>query len=217
MISVPVYNESGQQIGSEQIDEKLLGGAPNIALLKQAVVMYQNNQRQGTQQTLSRGMVEGSTRKVYRQKGTGHARMGSARAPQRRGGGHAFAKNLRDFRQDMPRQMRRLARNHAVLSKIQANRALIVDGLRFEAPKTKRFATLLGRIGVDRGCVFATQGIETVLYKSGRNIPRTQIVPVADLNAYHVMRYAKLVFTREAFAEFCTKLSQRGAKAEVSA
>lgn len=215
MVSVPVYNETGQQVGTEQIDENLLGGEPNPALLKQAVVMYRANRRQGTVQQLSRGMVEGSTRKVYRQKGTGNARMGSIRAPQRRGGGRAFAKKLRDFRQDMPKQMRRLARNQAVLAKIQSDAAMIFDGVRFDAPKTKRFVTMLNRVGVDRGCVFATQGVDDTLFKSGRNLPRTRIIPVAELNAYEVLLHRKLVFTREAFNAFRESLGNgKAAKAE---
>ena len=202
MLSVPVYNEGGEQVGTEQIDEALLGGAVNASLLKQAVVMYQANRRQGTVATKSRGLVEGSTRKIYRQKGTGRARMGTVRTNIRRGGGVAFAKTTRDFRQAMPKKMRRRARNQAVLAKIQSDNALIVDGLRFEAPKTARFAALLQKVQAGRGCVFATAGTDVVLYKSGRNIPRTEIRDVAELNAYDILSRRKLIFTREAFAKF---------------
>lgn len=211
MVNVPIYDEAGKQTGSEQIDEKLLGGQVNLSLLKQAVVMYRANRRQGTVQNLSRGMVEGSTRKLYKQKGTGHARAGSARTPQRRGGGRAFAKVPRDYRQDMPKQMRRLARNHAVLAKLQSNDAMIVDGLKFDAPKTKRFATMLTAAGVSKGCVFATDGIDLGVYKSGRNIPKTRIMPVAELNAYEVLSHRKLIFTRAAFEAFRNGLGKNGA------
>lgn len=204
MLSVPVYNLAGQKVGDEQIDEALLGGPVNPALLKQAVVMYHANLRQGTVQTKSRADVHGSTRKLYRQKGTGRARMGNARTPVRRGGGMAFAKRPRDFRQRMPKRMRRLARNQAVLAKIQSQNALIVDGLRFEAPKTKPLARFLTTVDAVRGCVVATDGLDLNVYKSGRNIPRTDILDVAQLNARHVLTRRKLLFTREAFERFKT-------------
>ncbi len=207
MLSVPIYNENGQQVGTESIDPALLGGAPNASLLKQAVVMFHANMRQGTFGTLSRGMVEGSTRKIYKQKGTGRARMGSVRSVQRRGGGRAFRKDPRDFRKGMPRQMRRLARNHAVLSKLQSGAAVIVETPRFDAPKTKRFFAMLSKLDAARGCVFATNGIDSTLYKSGRNVPKTDIVNVADLNAFQVLMRRKLIFTKDAFAAFRSGLS----------
>jgi large subunit ribosomal protein L4 len=202
MLNVPVYNESGEQIGQEQIDEALLGGTVNHALLKQAVVMYHANRRQGTVAQKTRSEVEGSSRKLYRQKGTGRARMGNLRTPVRRGGGRAFPRKQRDFRLDMPRKMRRLARCQAVLAKITSSDALIVDGLAFSEPKTKRFAAVLEALHADRGCVFATNGIDTTLLKSGRNIPQAQIVNVADLNAFDILKRRRLVFTKDAFATF---------------
>ncbi len=207
MLNVPVYNESGEQIGQEQIDEALLGGELNAALLKQAVVMYHANRRQGTVAQKSRGEVEGSTRKLFRQKGTGRARMGTVRTPVRRGGGNAFPRKPRDFRQAMPKKMRRQARNQAILAKLQSSQAKIVDGLSFDEPKTKRFAAMLAAIGADRGCVFATQGIDGTLYKSGRNVPKTEIMNVADLNAFDILSRRSLVFTREAFAAFRESLA----------
>lgn len=202
MLSIPVYNETGEQVASEQIDEGLLGGRVNAALLKQAIVRYHANRRQGTVATKSRGDVEGSTRKIYRQKGTGRARMGPVRTPLRRGGGMAFAKRPHDMRKDMPKRMRQLANRQAVLAKIQSDSVLIVDGLKFEAPKTARFAALLKKVHAERGCVFATAGVDLPLYKSGRNIPRTEIRPVAELNAFDILSRRKLIFTREAFTAF---------------
>ncbi len=207
MLNVPVYNESGEQIGQEQIDEALLGGELNAALLKQAVVMYHANRRQGTVAQKTRGEVEGSTRKLFRQKGTGRARMGTVRTPVRRGGGNAFPRKPRDFRQAMPKKMRRQARNQAVLAKLQSDAAKIVEGLSFEEPKTKRFAAMLRAIGADRGCVFATKGVDGMLYKSGRNIPKAEIMNVADLNAFDILSRRSLVFTREAFEAFRESLA----------
>ncbi len=202
MLQIPVYDATGQQIGSEPIDAALLGGRVNPALLKQAIVMYHANRRQGNAATKSRGDVEGSTRKIYRQKGTGRARMGTVRSPVRKGGGRAFAKRPRDYRQAMPAKMRRLARNQAVLAKIQSDNALIVDGLKIEAPKTGPLAKLLAAVHGDRGCVLATRGWNELVYKSGRNIPRTEITDVAALNAEQVLSRRKLIFTREAFTRF---------------
>jgi large subunit ribosomal protein L4 len=212
MLSVAVYNEAGQQVGSEQVDENLLGGEVNERLLKQAVVMYQANQRQGTVAQKTRGEVEGSTRKIYKQKGTGRARMGPVRQPVRRGGGRAFPRKPRDFRQAMPKQMRRLARNQAVLAKIKSSDALIVDGLHFDEPKTKRFASLLKAVQADRGCLFATRGVDAKLYRSGRNIPKTQVCDVAELNAYDILLRKRLVFTRDAFAAFCASAGGKAGK-----
>ncbi len=202
MLSVPVYNMTGQKVGDAEIDEALLGGTVNPALLKQAVVMYHANQRQGTVANKSRGQVEGSTRKIYRQKGTGRARMGPVRSPVRRGGGRAFAKRPREYRQAMPKKMRRLARDQAVLAKIQASDALIVDGLKFETPKTAPLAKLLAAVNAGRGCVLATKGSDVNVFKSGRNIPRTEVADVASLNAFQILSRRKLVFTRDAFDRF---------------
>ncbi len=202
MVNVPVYNLSGEKIGDEQIDAQLLGGVVRPVVLKQAVVMYHANQRQGSAKTKSRGEVHGSSRKIYRQKGTGRARMGNVRTPVRRGGGHTFAKRARDFRQAMPKKMRRLARNQAVLAKIQSEDALIIDGLKIDAPKTGPFAKVLAAVDGQRGCVFATAGIDLNVYKSGRNIPRTEVTDVAALNAFQILTRRKLIFTREAFDRF---------------
>ena len=207
MIEVPVYDETGKQTGAEQIDEAALGGRVRPQLLKQAIVMYHANRRQGHAVQKSRGQVRGSTVKLYRQKGTGRARAGSARTNIRRGGGRAFPCKLRDFRQGMPRKMRRLARNNAVLAKIMSHQAAIVDGLVFDEPKTKRLAAVLGGLGGDRGCVVAIKGSDPNLYKGGRNIPRAIIQDVAELNAFEILTRRKLLFTRDAFAAFRDGLS----------
>jgi large subunit ribosomal protein L4 len=207
MASVPVFNESGKKVGDESIDDALLGGKLNASLLKQAVVMYRANQRQGTVKQQSRGEVEGSTRKLFKQKGTGRARMGNLRQPVRRGGGRAFPRKPRDFRQGMPRQMRRLARNQAVLAKILSAQALIVDGVAFDSPKTTRFARMLTAIKADRGCVMATAGTERNVYLSGRNISRAEVLDVADLNAGEILSRRHLIFTRPAFEAFRNQLS----------
>ncbi len=199
MIDVPVFNMAGEQTGSMQIDEAILGGRVRPKLMKQAVVAYLASRRQGSARTKCKNMVEGSTRKLFRQKGTGNARMGQVRTPIRRGGGVTFAKLERDFRLAMPKKARRLARNSAILAKIQANAALILDPLEVSPPKTRTLAKAFKAVGADQGCVLALGEPNADLYKSGRNLPKTEIRPVGELCAYEVLRRRKLVFTKAAF------------------
>src|SRR3954451_11076547 len=127
MIEVPIYNQSGQEVEKFQVDEAKLGGQVRRNLLKQALVMYHANKRQGTVRTQARGEVEGSTRKIYRQKGTGNARMGSIRQPVRVGGGHAKQKRPKEWRLSMPKKARRAATRSALLAKFQAGDVRVVD------------------------------------------------------------------------------------------
>ena len=199
MIDVPVYSADGKQVGTVSLDEERFGGQVRPALLKQAIVMYQANRRQGTVGTKSRGMVSGSTRKIYRQKGTGNARMGPVRNPVRRGGGHTFAKRTRDFSQGMPKRMRRLARDNAILAKAQSNDVLVIEELAYNEPKTKRIAGLLAAVGADRGCLIALHEPDENIWKSARNIPKTEVRGVEQLNAYEILRRRKLMLTMGAF------------------
>lgn len=199
MIDVPVYNMNGEQTGSMQIDEGILGGQVRISLLKQAVVAWRANQRQGSARTKSRGMVEGSTRKLYRQKGTGNARAGNVRTCIRRGGGVAFAKEERGFRLDLPRKMRRLARNSALLAKLQSRDVAIIDPMAIDTPKTKALFSMLKAVGAAQGCVLALHQPDQAVFKSGRNIPRTEVRQVHELSAYEILRRRKLLFTKPAF------------------
>src|ERR1700749_1092429 len=153
MIEVPVYNQTGQEVEKFQVDEAKLGGEVRRNLLKQAMVMYQANKRQGTVRTLARGEVAGSTRKMFRQKGTGNARTGGIRNPIKKGGGHAKQKRPKDWRQDMPKKAKRLARNSAILSKIQSNELRIIDVINFDQPKTKKVAQLYKSLGIIRSCL----------------------------------------------------------------
>src|SRR6478609_11057479 len=140
MIEVPIYNQAGDKIETFQLDPEKLGGEVRTNLLKQAIVMYHANQRQGTVQTQARGEVAGSTRKIYRQKGTGNARMGGIRNPIKKGGGHAKQKRPKDWRQAMPKKARRLARDSAILSKIQSNDIRVLEEIAIDQPKTKLMA-----------------------------------------------------------------------------
>jgi len=198
MIQIPVYNKEGKEVDQLSIDEAALGSYVRPQLLKQAIVMYHANKRQGSACTKSRGMVKGSTRKIYRQKGTGNARMGSNRTVVRKGGGVAFAKQVRDFRQDMPKKQRVLARNSAILAKLKSNSAFVIDSLAIDAPKTKTFATILKNLKIDRSCIVATETQDMAVYKSLRNIPKVDSLEVSDLNAGVIFNHQKILFTRSA-------------------
>ncbi|MBN1437577.1 MAG: 50S ribosomal protein L4 [Sedimentisphaerales bacterium] len=198
MIDIPVYDKQGKEVDRIQIDEAVLGLRVRLPLLKQAIVMYHANKRQGTVGTKSRGMVAGSTTKLYRQKGTGRARVGSARTVVRTGGGVAFAKRNRDFSKDMPKKQRRLARDSAILAKLKSDDAVVINEFKFDTPKTKDFAAILRNLKIDRSCLVALGGNDENVYKSLRNIPNVDALTVAQLNAGDICRRRKIVFTREA-------------------
>jgi large subunit ribosomal protein L4 len=198
MIEITVYNRDGTEVDQMQVDEALLGSKVRLALLKQALVMYHANRRQGSAFTRSRGMVTGSTAKLYRQKGTGRARAGSSRTVIRRGGGVAFGKLPRSFRQRMPKKQRRLARNSAILAKLTSHDAVVIDELTFETPKTKEFVEILNNLKIDRSCLVTTENYDPNIHKSLRNLPRVDMLAVTQLNAGDILRRRKLLFTRAA-------------------
>jgi large subunit ribosomal protein L4 len=201
MIEVPVFNQTGQQIDTLQVDEEQLGGEVRTNLLKQALVMYHANQRQGTVRTQARGEVAGSTRKIYRQKGTGNARQGSIRQPVRVGGGHAKNKRPKEWRQALPKKARRLATRSAILAKIQARDIRVVDKIALEQPKTKFVVQVFKALGIDRSCLLAVNGRDEQLERSARNIDRLTLTSVAQLNAWDIMRNRTLLVTRDGFEQ----------------
>ncbi len=202
MIDVPVYNTSGEQVDTVQIDEQKLGGEVRPALIKQAVVMYHANQRQGTHKTKNRGEVAGSTKKLYRQKGTGNARVGPKRNPIRKGGGHAKQKLPKDWSQDMPKKQRRLATRNALLAKFQDGSVKIVDDITLPEVKTKVMAGYWKALGLSRTVLFALPNDESQtaknmdLHRAGRNLAETRFTSVAQLNAFDVLRTRTLLMTR---------------------
>jgi large subunit ribosomal protein L4 len=198
MLEVPVYNVSGEKIDTWQVDEQVFGGKVNVPLLKQAIVAYHANRRQGTAATKSRGMVAGSTRKLFAQKHTGNARRGNIRTNIMRGGGVAFAKRARDFRQGLPRKMRKAALNSAILAKIIGQDLMVLDGLAMEAPKTRQMVGILKSLKVNRSCLLALAGLDRNAYLSGRNIPDLTVCPAAELNAFDVATRRKLIVVSEA-------------------
>ncbi len=199
MIDIAVHNREGAEIDKLQVDEGLFGSSVRHSLLKQAIVMYHANKRVGTAATKSRGMVRGSTRKLFRQKGTGNARVGNSRTGKRVGGGVTFAKVKRDFGKRMPKKQRRLARDSAILAKLLSGGVVVVDELNFDAPKTKDFSQVLGNLKIDRSCLVAISENNENLYKSARNIPKVDVTTVVDLNAGDICNRQKMLFTKDAF------------------
>lgn len=199
MIDIAVHNREGKEIESLQVDESTVGGFVRYPLLKQAIVMYHANKRVGTSATKSRGMVKGSTRKLFRQKGTGNARVGNSRTGKRVGGGVTFAKVKRDFGKSMPRKQRKLATNSAILAKLLSGNVVLIDELNFEAPKTRELVNVLGNLGIDRSCLVTINQGDDNLYKSVRNIPKVDVMVISDLNAGDICNRQKMLFTKEAF------------------
>ena len=200
MLAVPVFNMQGKRTGEVEIDPACLGGYVRPQLIKQAVVSYLDHQWQKSARTKGRADVEGSTRKLYRQKGTGNARAGMVRTPVRKGGGRTFAKSIPTSTKEFPKKMRRLARDNAILAKIQANEVMILEDLLCPQPKTKVFASMLSALGIEKGCLVAMHEADSNAYKSGRNIPQTDIRVVDDLHAYDVLRRPRVIFTKAAFS-----------------
>lgn len=205
MIDLAVYNKDGNEIDKLKVDESVLGGSVRHSLLKQAIVMYHANKRVGTASTKGRGDVAGSTKKLYRQKGTGYARVGNARTGKRVGGGTIFAKTTRDFRKHMPKKQKRLARDSAVLAKLLNNNVVVVDELNFEKPKTKDFLNILNNLKIQRSCLVTVSDYDGNIYKSAQNIPKVSVMPIAELNAGDICSYYKILFTKNALMSFLNR------------
>lgn len=212
MISAPIKNTTGGDVGTYEFDPAELAPGINKQLLHDAVVMYEANRRVGTVRTKSRGEVAGSTKKLFRQKGTGRARMGPKRTPIRRGGGMAFAKRPKDWSYRMPKKAVKLATRMALLSKFQDGEAIVLDSLSVDQPKTRVIAQMLKALGVDKqGCLLAIRDNDTLVWKSARNIPTLQVTPARELNAYDLLHQKRLVVTREAMDLLRQGASDNGA------
>ena len=204
MIKLPVYNTTGKQVETLAIDEALLGTEVRPNLLKQAYVMFHANRRQGSARTRSRGMVDGSTRKIFRQKGTGNARMGTRRTGLRRGGGVTFAKTRvkAEFRQRMPKKMRRLANRNALLAKLVDNEVKCFDQLQFEQPKTSQFKAILEAVGVNRTCLIALDPSNRNAALAARNLPNVDTTRIEQLNVFDLLNHRFVVVEKASLQAF---------------
>lgn len=213
-ITVPVHNKAGQEVGAITVDPKEFGGKISKQLMHDVVLMYRANQRAGTHSTLRRGEVAGSTKKLFRQKGTGNARAGTKRTNKRRGGGTAKGPKPRDYSYSMPKKAVRAATRMAILSKFRDGEAVVLDELAIAAPKTKDVTAVLKAIKVgtkateagekpvtlaDQTVLIGTEGLDLNVYKSARNLEGVKVLPVGEFNCYRVLRHKRLVLTKAAF------------------
>jgi large subunit ribosomal protein L4 len=201
MIEVKAFDAEGKPAQPVQVSEELFGGTVKKELLREALIMYENNHREGNASVLRRGEIAGSTRKLWRQKHTGRARVGDSRSPIRRGGGSVFGPKPRDYRYAIPKKASRIALNAAILAKLIDDEVVVAECATPSAAKTKPVASYLKAIGVAKGanCLYVTPELDAVFYKSARNIDGLSVLPLADLNAYAVVRPTKVVFSRKAF------------------
>lgn len=197
-MDVPVINMKGVEVGKLSIDAAKLGGEVNPALIKQAYVMYHANRRVGTSRTKNREAVEGSTKKIYKQKGTGRARHSDRKVPQFRGGGHGHHKqrDREDYHKDMPKKMRRKANLNALLAKLVDNEVRIVDSMAMAAPKTREFIAFLEAIKVDRSALVAVGIDNDSVRRSGRNLETVTLCQPTQLNCFDMLNHRFLVITK---------------------
>jgi large subunit ribosomal protein L4 len=198
-LQVPLRGAGGEDQGHLTIDPNRLDRRVRRALLKEAAVMYAANQRVGTHATKTRGQVAGSTRKPWKQKGTGRARAGTKKSPLWRGGGVVFGPHPRDYSYQINRKQKRLALRSALLGKFQDGQVTVVEGLAVEAPKTKPVAGVLRALGIRGSCLIGTAGHDKNLVLSARNIPGVVVSSLKDLNALAVLKARTVLLTREAF------------------
>ena len=206
MVSLPVYDRNGAEVGTYEIDPAELAPRINKQLLHDVVVMYQTNRRQGSAKTKDRSEVVGSTGKMYRQKGTGRARAGSRRSPIRRGGGRTFPKRPKDWSYRLPKKAVRMATRMALASRIADDEVTLIDELSFDQPRTKEMAQILEALNVAGiRLLVAVAGYDVNVYKSTRNLAGVSVLPVGDLNALEVLRPRRLLMTRAALDAFRQK------------
>ena len=212
MISVSIRDMSGSECGTYQFDPTDLATRVSRQLLHDAAVMYEANRRVGTVRTRSRGMVQGSTKKLFRQKGTGRARAGNARTPVRRGGGHTFGRVPRDFGYRLPRKSLRLAARMALLSKFEDDQVIVLSKWDCSEPRTKIVAQSLRSLGVaNTSVLLATNGVDANLWRSARNIRDVRVMPAGDLNAWDLLRHRNLVVTVAAMDQVLGRSSSAAA------
>ena len=197
MANVSVYNIEGKEVGSIELNDAVFGVEVNEHLVHMAVVNQLANNRQGTQSAKTRSEVSGGGRKPWRQKGTGHARQGSTRAPQWTGGGIVFAPKPRDYSFKMNKKEKRIALLSALSSKVADNKIVVLDSFNLDEVKTKKFAEVMSNLKVDKALV-VIEGENKNVVLSGRNIPTGKVSATNEINTYDVLKYETLVVTKAA-------------------
>ncbi|MDD6175402.1 MAG: 50S ribosomal protein L4 [Firmicutes bacterium] len=201
MPNVQVVDMTGKQVGSIDLSEAIFGIEPNTAVMHDVVVNYLANQRQGTQSALTRAEVSGGGRKPWRQKGTGHARQGSTRAPQWTHGGIVFAPKPRSYRYTLNKKVRRLAMKSAFSAKAKENDLIVLDALTLESFSTKTVAAMLSALGADRKALIVLAENDKKAIKSAANIPGVKTAMVNTLNVYDILNADKFIVVKDAVAQ----------------
>ncbi len=199
MASVAVYNMEGNEVGSLELSDAVFGAKINEHLVHMAVVQQLANNRQGTQKAKTRAEVRGGGRKPWKQKGTGHARQGSIRAPQWKGGGVVFAPTPRDYSFKMNRKEKRAALKSVLTSKVNDSKFIVLDELKLDEIKTKRFVEILNNLKVQKALVVLNDNDRNVIL-SARNIPKVKTALTNTINVYDILKYDTVVVTKEAVA-----------------
>lgn len=201
MPTIAVLNMQGQEIGQQELNEAVFGIEPNVSVMNDMVKNYLANQRQGTQSALTRSEVSGGGKKPWRQKGTGHARQGSTRAPQWTHGGIVFAPKPRSYRYTVNKKVRRLALKSALSSKVQEESLVVLDSMTMDAYKTKTVAAMLNALGAEKKALIVLPSVDQKLIKSANNIPGVKTAQVNTINVYDILNADKLIVLKDAVAK----------------
>ena len=200
MANVSVYNMEGKEVGKMDLNDSVFGVEVNEHLVHMAVVQQLANNRQGTQKAKTRGEVSGGGRKPWRQKGTGHARQGSIRAPQWKGGGVVFAPKPREYGFKMNKKEKSLAIKSALTSRVIENKLYVIDNISFDEIKTKKMVGMLGSLKLDKALVVMDKKDDNVIL-SARNIPSVTTVTSNALNVFDILKYDKMIISKAAVAQ----------------
>jgi len=200
MANVTVYNIEGKEVGKLELNDAVFGVEINDHLVHMAVVQQLANKRQGTQSAKTRAEVSGGGRKPWRQKGTGHARQGSTRSPQWKGGGIVFAPKPRDYSFKMNKKEKALAIKSALTSRVNEQKLVVLDQISFDEIKTKKMKAVLDSFKLDKALVMLDKKDENVIL-SARNLPKVRTVLVNSINVYDILKYDTLVLTKDAVAQ----------------
>ncbi len=207
--SIPVYNMEGNEVEKLELDANLFDGKVNRGLLHQVVISYMANRRRGTASTKSRGEVRGGGRKPWAQKGTGRARAGSIRSPIFRGGGVIFGPHPRSYRKRITKKMKRTALIQAINAKLLSGELKLVDEIKLARPKTRDFVSVVKSLGMDsKRCLVSSESIEEALLRAAHNLKYVRIVSQSELNAYDILKYDALLFSRGSFLRLSERLKK---------
>ena len=201
MANIDVLDMAGQKVGTAELSDAVFGIEPNVAVMHQLAVNYLANNRQGTQSALTRAEVRGGGRKPWRQKGTGHARQGSTRAPQWTHGGVVFAPKPRSYRFTVNKKVRRLAMKSAFSAKLGSSQLIVLDSIRLDEFKTKKIAEMLKAIGSEKKALIVLPEVDKKVINSARNIPGVKTAQVNTLNVYDIMNADRLVIVKDAISK----------------